>query len=363
MKPYNLFAVVQPGLEPYALQELKDLGLHGLQQSRGGIEFHGHLTTIFKVHAFARTVSRVLVRRAEFHASSFWELERSARKLPWAQWLDAGGFKLRVQSYKSRLYHEDAIAKRLSVIIQSGVPQSLYQPHENDNVQLFVVTVHRDVVRISQDASGQHLHKRGYLRYREAAPLRETIAAAMLKAIDWDGSAPLWDITCGSGTIPLEAAMLATKRPLHAYRTYCYEQWRDFPAARYEQFKQQLFSSAPPAVSISGSDVDAKALATAQKNAETAGIAHIHWQQKNLFDISIDEIPQGTCILCNPPYGKRLGMSFSRFYGALASWKKARPDLTIGFIMADDVLKKNPRLKTHFTVSNGGIATRFVELI
>lgn len=363
MKPYELFAVVQPGLEPFALQELQALGLKSLEQSRGGIGFHGHYTTMFKVHAFARTISRVLVRRAEFHASSFWELERSAGKLPWAQWLDAGGFKLRVQSYKSRLYHEEAIAKRLSAVIELCVPGSHYQAHDVDDAQLLVVTLNRDVVRISQDASGLHLHKRGYLRYRAAAPLRETIAAAMLVAIGWNGETPLWDITCGSGTIPLEAATLAAHKPLHSFRSYQYQKWQDFPAQRYEQYKQSLEIIDTIAVPIVGSDIAAKNIAAARKNAQTAGISFIDWQQKNLFDIAASEMPTGTCILCNPPYGKRLGMSFPRFYGALASWKKQRPDLRIGFIMADEVLKKNPHLKPHFKVSNGGIATRFVELI
>lgn len=363
MKPFTLFAVVQPGLESFALEELKQLGLHGLHQTRGGIEFHGHLTTIFKVHAFARTISRVLVRRGEFHASSFWELEHGAARMPWAQWLGAMPFTLRVQSYKSRLYHEEAIAQRMSEIIGKAVPGAVYIPHDQGQAQLLVVTVHRDVVHVSQDASGEHLHKRGYMRYRAAAPLRETIAAAMLRAIKWDGSHPLWDITCGSGTIPLEAAMIAANRPLHSFRSYSYEQWRDFPTERYMQYRHDTDPHAQLPVFIQGSDVDAKNIVDARRNSELAKVSDIIWQQKNLFEIMPDDIPEHTCILCNPPYGKRLGMSFTRFYHTLSSWRKIRPDITVGFIMAEDVLKKNPRLKTHFRVSNGGIATRFVELL
>lgn len=361
MKPFKLFAAVQPGLEPYAQQELAALGIKNLQPEKGGINFVGHYTTLFKVHAWCRTISRILVRQDAFHASSFWELERHAARMPWRQLLGSPRFCLRVHSYHSRLYHEDAIAQRLQKIIEAAVPGCLMTARqESADDQLIVVVVQRDEVQISLDASGMHLHKRGYMPHRAKAPLRETIAAAMILASGWDGSVPLWDLMCGGGTIPLEAAMMAQKIPLQNFRSYSYQQWKDFPAQRYQQFVQENQQPSSTSAPILGSDILPKNIDAARYNAAHAHLPAIQWQEKDIYSIDVTDIPMHTCILSNPPYGKRIAHNFAPLHTLLASWKKQRPDLTIGVLMMHDVLKSYPDLLPRFSVSNGGLLTQFV---
>src|SRR5690606_37236797 len=169
--------------------------------------------------------SRVLVRVATFRARTFAELERRAGRVAWDRWVGAGrAVRLRVTSRKSRLYHTGAIAERiigqiervagpLAHVSTGSASDDEADGAEGRDEQLFIVRFLRDECTISVDTSGELLHRRGYRQALAKAPLRETIAAAMLLASGWDGRSPLVDPFCGSGTIPIEAALLACRIP------------------------------------------------------------------------------------------------------------------------------------------------------
>jgi len=215
-----LFAVAAPGLEAICAAELRALGIAAAAEP-GGVAWEGTMDDLRRANLWLRTAGRVVVRAGSFHARSFIELERHARRVPWERWVTRGrAVRLRVTSKKSKLYHEGAIAERLLGFIgdrvgglgaSSAVKGADDEGDDGGDAQLFVVRVHRDEVTISADSSGALLHLRGYRQALAKAPLRETLAAALLAASRWDGVAPLVDPLCGSGTIAIEGAWMARR--------------------------------------------------------------------------------------------------------------------------------------------------------
>jgi double-stranded uracil-DNA glycosylase len=217
--PERFFAVTAPGIKPIAAQELLQLGFQPGQPERdstpGGVEFNGELRDLYRANLHLRSVSRVLLRLGDFYAAAFSELRKKAGRLPWEHWINPGRpLALRVTCHKSRLYHSGAVAQRVAGAIgdrlgQAPPLESFDQSSGKPLPQLVLVRLERDLCTISLDSSGAGLHRRGYRLATAKAPLRETLAAAMLLASGWDGSASLWDPFCGSGAIPIEAACLA----------------------------------------------------------------------------------------------------------------------------------------------------------
>lgn len=313
MTPLSCFAVSAPGLEALTAGELTELGLPVTDTEPGGVSFEADADGLARANRWLRTASRVLVRVAEFHAYSFAELERHARKMPWDDFLAEGVRPVfRVTSKKSKLYHQDAIAERLERWIGR-------EASDDASEQLFIVRVHRDRVTISADASGELLHKRGYRLEQGKAPLRETLAAAMLLAIGWDGTVPLVDPFAGSGTIPIEAALIALGMAPGAGRTFAMDRWtrlagngvaaatgRGGPRAAPTEVAHGRPSTDDRRPTITASDRDAGAVAAIRRNAERAGVADaLSIRQAVISDLELPETPGW--IVTNPPYGVRVG--------------------------------------------------------
>ncbi len=323
----KLFAVCTPGLEPIAAQELDQLGLMGSCSSSrsetspteggspseyGGIEFQGSIHDVYRANLYLRTASRVLVRLGQFYASAFPELRRKVSRLPWGNYLaPERPIALRVTCQKSRLYHETAVAERVAGAIADklGKPSPVHKYQEDsgpDLPQLIVVRLVDNLCTISIDSSGALLHRRGYRLATAKAPLRETLASAMVMASGWDKISPLLDPFCGSGTIPIEAALLARRVPAGYRRRFAFMDWPHFDS----KFWDKLLADAGKAIvsdipEIIGSDRDAGAIWAAQANAERAGVAGcIEFSARA---ISAIDPPSGPgWIITNPPYGVRL---------------------------------------------------------
>ena len=314
-----------PGVEEITARELAGLGLTPDAPTPGGVAFGAAHGELYAAHLMLRTASRVLVRLAEFPARAFYELERKAKRVPWGLVLRPGDpVAFRVTSRKSKLYHLDGIADRL--LASSGgsggrestgdTDDADYSPASPDDgvtggfVQLFVVRVWRDLVTISGDSSGDLLHRRGYRRAIGKAPLRETLAAAMLLTAEYDGTGPLVDPFCGSGTIPIEGALIARRIPPGIHRRFAFERWPSFEAAAWQSVrtvgKERILDRAP--APILGWDRDAGAIAAAASNAARAGVGdHVVVAQGAISGL---EVPSGPgLIVTNPPYGVRLGQA------------------------------------------------------
>jgi len=323
----KLFAVCAPGLEPFIALELVQLvliGSHcpsqsekfltgsGPQYESGGIEFQGSLHDVYRANLYLRTASRVLVRLGEFNASAFPELRRKASRLLWENYLaPERPIALRVTCQKSRLYHEGAVAERLAGAIADrlGKPPPIQKYHEDsgtDLPQLIVARLVDNLCTISIDSSGALLHRRGYRLATAKAPLRETLASAMVMASGWDTISPFLDPFCGSGTIPIEAALLARRRPAGYTRRFAFMDWPNFDS----RFWNKLLAGTGKAIlsdipNIIASDRDAGAIQAAQANAERAGVADcIEFSRRAISAIDPPLTPGW--VVTNPPYGVRL---------------------------------------------------------
>jgi putative N6-adenine-specific DNA methylase len=371
----DCFAAVAPGLEALALAEAIALRLPA-RAEEGGFGWTGDVRSVLTANVGLRIASRVLVRVAAFEARSFAELELHARRVPWLSIVEAGAtVRFRVTCRKSRLYHSDAVAQRLADAVERVVPGARAiggsgtdddsSTHEAST--LFVVRFHRDRCVISADSSGELLHRRGYRLATAKAPLRETLAAALLAASGWDGSAPLVDPFCGSGTIPIEAALLARRIPPGARRSFAVERWPGVSPALAREVRgaleREARASAPG--SIAGSDRDAGAIESARANAVRAGVddsvaLHVH-------ALSALVLPEGGrgWIVTNPPYGVRVGDAHRvrDLWGRLGRVLRERaPGWRLTVLSPSPALERQLQLPTRVIAhtSNGGLPVRIV---
>jgi putative N6-adenine-specific DNA methylase len=380
----SAFAITAPGLEPIAAAELARLDIAATIEP-GGVGWTGTLESVARANLWLRTVSRVVVRVAEFRARTFHELERHARKVPWERFVAAGApVRFRVTSRKSRLYHSDAVAERLAnaAVARAGVAPAIDRSrraglagtgsdddgYDDDEAadQLFVVRMVRDVCTVSVDSSGALLHRRGYRQAVAKAPLRETIAAAMLLGSEWPGTVPLVDPMCGSGTIAIEAALLARRIAPGVNRRFAFQGWPEFEpvvwARLMTEAREQELARAP--VPIKGSDRDAGAIEAARANAERAGVAG---------DVELDRRPVSAIeppvsrgwVVLNPPYGVRVADAgeVRDLYAALGNVLRARfQGWTLAMLSPSEALERHVglALDERLATLTGGIPVRLV---
>ena len=395
---FQLFAATAPGLESIAAGELKSLRLRGRQEI-GGVAFGGDLDQLYESNLWLRTASRVVARLGRFHASTFYELERRAKKLPWEEFLPTNGrVRLRVTCRKSRLYHSDAVAERVLSAITHASSRSIeasgngftdergdadhaegaeHADETNDGEtetgvdesQLFIVRIVHDEVEISADSSGDLLHRRGYRKEIAKAPLRETLAAAMVLASGWRRGEPLLDPMCGSGTIPIEAAMIARGIAPGLQRGFQFMNWPGFDGGRWNGILERARGSATQSIErIRGSDRDAGAVHAAARNAERAGVAGTLQFGTEAISGSIaqlEDVADGSgWILTNPPYGIRIGESedLRDLYARLGVALKAKRGWRVGILTSDLALVRQTRLPLvpRFNTRNGGIPVSFL---
>lgn len=383
-----MFAITAPGLEQILKDELRSIGIVPGEVVSGGVSFDGHPRHLGMANLWSRTASRIVVRADEFHANSFHELERRAKRIEWGKFVSPGqavGF--RVTCRKSRLYHSDAVAERLAQAIERQVGGNAAIAIENeaadeepaedreerpdesaeqDSPQLFIVRIVNDVCTISADSSGELLHRRGYRKAVAKAPLRETLAAAMLIGSGWDQRSPLVDPMCGSGTIAIEAALMARKIAPGIRRRFAFERWpgHDENAWRetLDRARESALTGAP--APILASDRDEGGVNAARANALRAGVeGDINIET---MAVSAVEFPEAAgWIVSNPPYGLRVGDSgpLRNLYAQIGKVVRERaPGYSLALLSADKSLDAQLRLdlRDGFRTTNGGIPVRLV---
>lgn len=388
---FDCFAIVSPGLEALALAEARLLGLPAeLETGGGGISWRGDLRSVLLANAGLRIASRVVVRLAQFEARSFAELERHARQIPWSRFVTAGGaVRFRVTCKKSKLYHSDAVAQRLADAVVRALPgvraagasaddddsfrEESAHAHENEGdarqgeAQLFIVRMLRDECTVSADSSGELLHRRGYRQATAKAPLRETLAAALIAASGWDLVSPLVDPLCGSGTIPIEAALMARSIAPGATRAFAAERWPGVARTLGDRIRAELAERARtgPAPVVMGSDRDAGAIAAAVANGDRAGVTdQVGFAIRSL---SAAEFPAGSpgWVVANPPYGVRVGDTerVRDLWAQLGHVLRARAKgWRIALLSPDPALERQLGISVRAVAqtTNGGIPVRLV---
>ncbi|MBO9539836.1 hypothetical protein J7643_04490 [bacterium] len=312
------FAPCAPGLEPALAQELSALGADDVQPEAGGVAFKGKLDVGYLANLWLRTANRVLLRVAAFGARRPEDLFRHAVQVPW-ELLVAGDVPLRfeVTAFESWLKRDDlieatlrdAIRKRLS---EQGLPTQVADLPPGEDAALLQrvqVRVTNDRVTLSLDSSGEHLHRRGYRQVTAKAPLRENLAAGALLLAGYDGTMPLLDPMCGSGTFSIEGALIARKLPPGLHRRFMFEHWPSFRPATWEFIKRKAVDSSLHELPtpIVARDENGGAVRAATANAERADVAQsISISQGDFFKEGAPGDLPGL-IAINPPYGVRIG--------------------------------------------------------
>ncbi|WP_456434213.1 THUMP domain-containing class I SAM-dependent RNA methyltransferase [Thermosulfuriphilus sp.] len=321
----RLFVVYPPGLEELGLSEISSLGYSG-RPLPGGVELKGGLEVLYRLNWACRLANRVLVRVADFRAKGLEEFEEKVSRYPWEIYLPRGeGLRVRVTSKRSHLYHQGAIVERAIRGVAQRLKREIHlcPPEEGQGL---VVRIEKDRCLLSIDSSGVMLFRRGWRRALGPAPLRENLASALLALADWRGDRALVDPFCGSGTIAIEAALLARGRPPGERRSFAFERWRNFDPLLWDRVKRALapevLGGIPP---ILAADISRMALDAARENAASAEVLEdIRFIQA---DFSTLRPPASTGeVVTNPPYGKRLlsGRSLTALYRRLGLWLQER---------------------------------------
>lgn len=365
-KEFSCYAVVAPGLEESCRRELQRLGMAASTgDESGGVSFGGALRELYRANLHLRTASRILVRVGECGARDFPDLYRKAIKLPWGSYIrPGGGVRIRVTSHRSRLVHSGRIAETVTAAISHALGQAVPAPENGGAEQLVLVRMVDDRCQFSVDSSGEHLHCRGYRLAGGAAPLRETLAAGLLLLLDWHGDVPLLDPLCGSGTIAIEAALMAAAIPPGGRRAFAFMQWPGYRAGLWQVLCAEAERERrTPQGMLAASDHDPTVIALARQNAERAGVG-------SLIDISVrDMATLPVCagprlILCNPPYGERLGekRDLLGFYRTLGEGcRRAFPDGRLALLAPEERVARATGwpLRCLAQLNNGGIPLGF----
>lgn len=301
--PFEIFLVATPGLEAPLAAEARELGWQPEQQP-GGVTIRGHWRDVWLANLRLRGATRVLARIGSFRALHLAQLDKRARKFPWAGILRPDiPVRIETTCRASRIYHAGAASQR----IERAISEELGAPITADAPIAVKVRIEDDLVTISLDTTGESLHKRGHKQAVAKAPMRETMAAMFMREMGFDGSQAVLDPMCGSGTIVIEAAEMALGLVAGRSREFAFRHLRNFDAAAVAALTASASLTALPVRRFLGSDRDAGAVRMSRENAERAGVAGITaFDCRAIADLERPDLPPGIVML-NPPYGARVG--------------------------------------------------------
>ena len=362
----HYFATVARGLEPIAALELERLGAKDVRPDFTGVHFVGDIALLYRVNLWARTIFRVLFTLGEFPCPNADRLYQEVQNIDWEQYISphntlsvsaTGGNEQLNHTHFTALQVKNAIIDQQRDQFGERSSVDTQDPDLSINVHIY-----KDRCVLSLDSSGTSLHRRGYRPAVGMAPLKETLAAALLEMSEWEPSLPFLDPLCGSGTLPIEASLKALNIAPGMFRQqFAFEKWLDFDEDLWdglinEAQNGELDQLPAP---IMGSDRDPDILVQARTNAQQCGIA----QQItfNLSDIALIEAPASSgVIICNPPYGERLGdaQELGEFYKLLGDVFKQRFQGWTAFVLTGNKeLAKRVGLKAsrRIPVYNGSI--------
>ncbi|GGJ85338.1 RNA methyltransferase [Lentibacillus kapialis] len=307
----TLIATAAMGLESVVAGEVKRLG-YDVTVENGKVIFNAPVSAIPRCNLWLRTADRVKLQVGQFKAVTFEELFEATKALPWEHIItEEGSFPVSGKSVKSTLYSvpdcqaivKKAIAERLK--LKYGVAGKM---PENGALYKIEVAIHKDQATLTIDTSGSGLHKRGYRVGQGDAPLKETLAAALILLTNWSPDYPLVDPFCGSGTIPIEAALIGQNIAPGFNREFASESWKLINSQYWEEAFEEAESKADydKNLNITGSDIDHKMINISINNATEAGLSDlISWKQMQVNDLSIQR--ENGYLIGNPPYGQRIG--------------------------------------------------------
>lgn len=302
----EIFFVAVPGLENSLLNEVRAKGFQAPTPSKGGITVRGHWPDVWRANLSLRGASKVLVRLGAFHALHLAQLDKRARKFPWADYLRADvPVRVEVSCKKSKIYHQRAAKQR----VETAISEELGAPIDAEAEVCLKVRILENLCTISVDTSGEGLHKRGHKAAVNKAPMRETLAALLLQECGYSGQEPVVDPMCGSGTFVIEAAEIAAGLHPGRTRSFAFEKLATFDETEWLNLKNDKSAQTPntPEVHFYGFDRDAGAIKISTANAKRAGVTELcSFEKQAISNLQTPDGPTGL-VLINPPYGGRIG--------------------------------------------------------
>ena len=311
-KVYELIAPCHFGLEAVLKKEILDLGYEISQVEDGKVTFLGDAEAICRANIFLRTTERILLKVGSFKAVTFEELFQGTKALPWEEYIPQDGrfWVKKANSIKSKLFSPSDIQS----IMKKAMVERMKQGYgvsvipETGADYPVRVSLYKDIVTVALDTTGESLHKRGYRKLTSKAPIEETLAAALIMLTPWNKDRILVDPFCGSGTFPIEAAMMAANMAPGMNRSFLSEDWKQVIPRKcwYEAMDEaQELVDDTVQVDIQGYDIDGDIIKAARANAELAGVGHmIHFQQRPVGQLSHPK--KYGFLVTNPPYGERI---------------------------------------------------------
>lgn len=311
-RTFELIAPCHFGLEAVLKKEIVDLGYEISTVEDGRVTFIGDDEAICRANVFLRTAERILLKAGSFEARTFEELFQGTKKIPWEEIIPQDGkfWVAKASSIKSRLFSPSDIQSIMKKAMVERMREHYgisWFPETGPSYPLRVF-LYKDVVTIGIDTSGESLHKRGYRTYTSKAPITETLAAALILLTPWNQDRILVDPFCGSGTFPIEAAMMAANIAPGMNRSFLAEDWKNLISRKcwYEAADEAAdLVRAEVKTDIQGYDIDGEIIKAARANAKQAGVDHlIHFQQRPVSELSHPK--KYGFIISNPPYGERI---------------------------------------------------------
>lgn len=312
MEKFELIAPCHFGLEAVMKREIADLGYEVSQVEDGRVTFIGDAEAICRANIFLRTTERVLLKVGSFKAETFEELFQGTKAIEWERYIPQNGkfWVAKASSIKSKLFSPSdiqSIMKKAMVERMRSAYGISWFPEDGASYPLRVF-LYKDMVTVAVDTSGESLHKRGYRTLTSKAPITETLAAALIMLTPWKADRILVDPFCGSGTFPIEAAMMAANMAPGMNREFLAEEWRNLIPRKFwyeavEEANDLIRTDAD--VDIQGYDIDGEIIRAARANAKAAGVDHmIHFQQRPVSELSHPK--KYGFLITNPPYGERI---------------------------------------------------------
>ena len=312
MSDINLIATTTFGLEAVAKRELMQLGYNDTKVENGKVTFKASEKDIPVANLWMRTAERILLQMGQFKALTFDELFEKTKALPWEEWIpEDGNFVVEGKSIDSKLFSISDCQR----IVEKAVVERLKTKYTNvdwfsKSGAKFTIEIGmlKDIATLTMDTSGEGLHKRGYRDRAGVAPIKETLAAAMILLSFWNKDRPLFDPFCGSGTIPIEAAMIGKNMAPGLDRKFASEQWPRVKKEYWTKARQDAFKAIDNDVvlNIMGCDVDKRSILRARDNAANIGLEDdIEFFMKDMRDVDINQ--EYGVVISNPPYGERMG--------------------------------------------------------
>nr|WP_206374176.1 class I SAM-dependent RNA methyltransferase [Sneathiella chinensis] len=356
----EILLVAAPGLEAPLRAEAMEKGFKAPKIVKGGVTIKGDWQQVWRANLELCGASRVLARIGSFRVTHLAQLDKRARQFPWAEFLRPGiPVRVEVACVKSKIYHQKAAAQRL----EQALEQELGLTISAEATLCIKARLYRDVCTISIDTSGEGLHKRGHKEAVNKAPMRETLAALLLRECGYRGKEPVVDPMCGSGTFVLEAAEIAARLNPGRSRSFAFEQLTTFDRQAWDNLKSRANPHIPES-RFYGFDRDGGAISFAKANAKRAGVEDlVQFQQQAVSALTPPDGPAGLVIV-NPPYGVRIGETkkLLPLYQSLGkTLKDGFSGWRVGLVTNNDSLAKATGLpfdaeSTKF--SHGGIPVR-----